>query len=110
MIVLIYIFMLGSVFYVEYSVVKTTDLEGMPEFSSTYASLLTYCGVCMLYNIDFIMTQYLMTIILVIISAISNHYIYGFGSTNSIRNLIFTICMVSMFSIGNYNLNKSIIL
>jgi hypothetical protein len=98
------------VYYIQYTEVNSIDQEKILEFSSTFLSLVIHSAICMLYNIDFIITQYIFTSFLILVSLTVNHFIYEFGSTDYIRTTFFTISMVIIFSIGNYNLNKSIVL
>jgi Sec-independent protein secretion pathway component TatC len=107
-IVVLFIVCISSGYFLQHSIIKSN--EEIIEFSASFLSILTYAGFCMLYNIDFIITQYLLTTILVAISATANHFIYGIGSVDYMTTTSFTILIVLVFSIGNYNLNKGMVL
>jgi hypothetical protein len=74
------------------------------------SSAYLYAGVLILFNVDFIVSQYVLGSILLIFSIVANHYIYEFGSVEYNEKTFISFMIVSLMAIGNYNLNKSIAL
>ena len=108
MLLIIFCSLMYMCYNLEYNMQQ--DKEDWTHYSATLAAMQTYTFTVLLCNIDFILTQYVYSIICLGFSIIANHIIYGIGTLAYNEKVFFTIIFVFFVSIGNYNLNKSIVL
>ena len=80
------------------------------QICATLAAIILYTEMILLFNIDFMVTQYFYSIILLGATIGGGHMINGIGSVDFNKKIINTVSIGALLCIGNYNLNKSLVI